>query len=103
MSETFNWLNQVTSIALFNLQTIPARIGAALTAAVGIAGVVGVLVGVLAIAEGFRRTMTIAGARDVAVILRTGADSEMTSGITREEARLIDGMPGVARTADGPL
>ena len=98
-----NWLNQVASIAFFNLRTIPARKGAAATAAVGIAGVVAVLVGVLAIADGFRRTMTVAGIPDVAVVLRAGADSEMTSGLTRTEANLVRDMPGVARDAHGPL
>ncbi|MES2569786.1 MAG: ABC transporter permease, partial [Verrucomicrobiota bacterium] len=66
-------------------------------------GRVAVLVGVLAIAEGFRHAMTISGAPDVAVVLRSGADSEMTSGLTREEARLICDAGGVARGTQGPL
>ena len=49
-----NWLSQIFSVAAFNLRTIPERKGAAAAAAIGIAGVVAVLVGVLAIAEGFR-------------------------------------------------
>ena len=98
-----NWLTQIFTVALFNLRTIPERKGAAVTAAVGIAGVVAVLVGVLAIAEGFRRVMTVSGSPDVAMVMRAGADSEMTSGLTREEARLIADAPGVARGNDGPL
>ena len=103
MTGILHWINQVASVAYFNLCTIPARIGAAMTAGVGIAGVVAVLVGVLAISAGFRRTMTIAGVPDVAVVLRAGADSEMTSGLSRDEARLLHDMPGVARDAQGPL
>jgi putative ABC transport system permease protein len=99
----FNWLSQIVSVTLFNLRTIPERKGAALAAAVGIAGVVAVFVGVLSIAEGFRAAMTVSGADDVAVVLRSGADNEMTSSLTREEARLIADGPGLARTADGPL
>ena len=98
-----NWLAQVFTVALFNLRTLPERKGAAITSAVGIAGVVAVLVGVLAIAEGFRRVMTVSGVPDVAVVLRAGADSEMTSGLTREETRLIADAPGVARGKEGPL
>ncbi|MCU0752921.1 MAG: ABC transporter permease [Akkermansiaceae bacterium] len=79
------------------------RKGAALTAAIGIAGVVGVLVGVLAIAEGFRRAMTVSGSPEVAIVLRSGADSEMTSGLDREAIRTISDAPGVARGAGGPL
>ena len=98
-----NWFSQVFSIAWFNLRTIPERKGAAIAAAVGIAGVVAVLVGVLAIAEGFRRAVTISGQPDVAIVLRSGADSEMTSGLTREETRIISDAPGIAQNARGAL
>jgi putative ABC transport system permease protein len=98
-----HWLSQVFSVASFNLLTIPERKGAAVAAAVGIAGVVAVLVGVLAIAEGFRRAMIVSGQPDVAVVLRSGADSEMTSGLNRAETRLISDAPGIARNARGPL
>ena len=98
-----NWLSQVWTLTLFNLRTIPERKGAAIAAAVGIAGVVGVLVGVLSIAEGFRAAMRVTGPKDVVIVLRKSADTEMTSGITREEARLIADSPGVARGPEGPL
>ena len=98
-----NWLSQIISITLFALRTIPERKGAAVAAAVGIAGVVAVLVGVLSIAEGFRAAMTITGPDDVVIVLRSGADNEMTSGLSREEVRLISDSPGVARNADGPM
>ena len=103
MHDFMNWLSQIFSVALFNLRTIPQRKGAAVTAAIGIAGVVTVLVGVLAIAEGFRHAMTVSGLPDVAIVMRSGADSEMTSGLSREEARVIADAPGVARNAQGPL
>ncbi|MSU58464.1 MAG: FtsX-like permease family protein [Pedosphaera sp.] len=98
-----NWLNQVFCVTLFNLRTIPERKGAVTAAAVGIAGVVAVFVGVLSIAAGFRAAMSVKGARDVAIVLRSGADTEMTSGLSREETRLVADTPGVARNADGPL
>jgi putative ABC transport system permease protein len=98
-----NWLRQVLSVTLFNLRTIPARKGAAVAAAVGIAGVVAVFVGVLSIAEGFRAAMTSSGAQDIAIVLRSSADNEMTSGLSRDEVRLIADAPGVARNEDGPL
>lgn len=98
-----NWLAQIASVTLFNVRSIPQRKGSAVAAAVGIAGVVAVLVGVLSIAEGFRAAMTISGPDDVAIVLRSGADSEMTSVLPREDTRRIADAPGVARTADGPL
>lgn len=98
-----NWLTQVVSVTLFNLRTIPERKGSALTAAIGISGVTAVLVGFLSIAEGFREAMSVSGPDDVAIVLRSGADSEMTSGLSREEARLVADAPGLARSDDGPL
>ncbi|MFO0829495.1 MAG: ABC transporter permease [Phycisphaerales bacterium] len=98
-----NWLTQIASITLFNLRTLPERRGAALSAIVGIAGVVAVLVGVLSIAEGFRAAMSVTGPDDIAIVLRSSADSEMTSGLSREETRLIVDAPGVARGPQGPL
>jgi len=102
-NEAMNWLIQILSIAFFNLRTLPERKGAAISAAFGIAGVVAVLVGVLAIAEGFRKVMTISGAPDVAIVLRSGADTEMTSGLSRDEVRTISDAPGIARSTQGPL
>jgi putative ABC transport system permease protein len=98
-----NWLSQIFAVVIYNLRTIPERKGSALTAAVGIAGVVLVLVGVLAIAAGFQRALTSTGSKDVAIVLRAGADTEMNSGLTREDTRLISDAPGVARGASGPL
>lgn len=98
-----SFLIQMVSVAMFNVRSIPERKAAALTAAIGIAGVVGVLVGVLAIAEGFRQAMTVSGMPDVAVVLRTGADSEMTSGLDRESARIIADAPGIARNGTAPV
>jgi putative ABC transport system permease protein len=98
-----NWLSQILAVVLYNLRTIPERKGSALTAAAGIAGVVLVLVGVLAIAAGFQRALTSSGSKDVAIVLRSGADNEMNSGLTREDTRLITDTPGLARGAAGPL
>ena len=96
-----NRLSLLFSVALFNLRSLPGRKAAAITAAIGIAGVVGVLVGVLAIARGFQRAMTVSGSPAVAVVLRSGADSEMTSGLSRADTRTIGDAPGVARNYNG--
>jgi putative ABC transport system permease protein len=103
MTPLLNWLAQVTSIARFGLMSIPQRRGAVAATVFGIAGVVAVLVGVLSIAAGFRRAMVASGSPDAAIVLRSGADSEMVSGFGREETRLIADAPGVARNAQGPL
>ncbi|MCI0537943.1 MAG: FtsX-like permease family protein [Verrucomicrobiales bacterium] len=92
-----NWFSQVAAVTWFGLCTIPRRKGSAIAAAVGIAGVVTVFVGVLSIAQGFRHAVTATGRDDIAVVLRDGANNEMSSGLGREDVRVIKDAPGLAR------
>ncbi|MFZ0828742.1 MAG: ABC transporter permease [Verrucomicrobiia bacterium] len=103
MAGPINWFSQILSITKFGLLSIPQRRGAVAATVIGIAGVVTVLVGVLSIAAGFKQAMNVSGAPDSAIVLRSGATSEMVSGFGREETRLIADAPGVARTASGPV
>lgn len=97
------WLSQITAVTKFSLQTIPGRLGSAASAVFGIAGVVAVFVGVLSIAQGIRQTMSSSASPEGAIVLRTGADTEMMSGLGRETTKIISEAPGVARDAEGPL
>jgi len=103
MAGPINWLSQVASVTKFGLLSIPQRRGSVSAAVIGIAGVVAVLVGVLSIAVGFRKTMSASGSPDAAIVLRSGADSEMVSGFLRENTRIIADAPGLARSDKGPL
>ena len=103
MSGPINWISQIGSITKFGLLSLPQRRGAVAATVIGIAGVVAVLVGVLSIAAGFRQVMKISGAPDGAIVMRSGADSEMVSGLGENEVRIIADTPGIARTGQGPL
>jgi putative ABC transport system permease protein len=103
MAGPLNWLSQVASVTKFGLLSIPQRRGSVASCVVGIAGVVAVLVSVLSILVGFRKTMAASGSPDAAIVLRTGADSEMVSGFQRENTRIIADAPGLARSAQGAL
>jgi putative ABC transport system permease protein len=94
-------LLQIGAITLMNLKSIPQRLWLSLSTVVAIALVVIVLLTFLAMANGFRRTLTGSGASDVAVILRGGSQSEINSAIAREQVRLIEEAPGIARNAAG--
>lgn len=98
-----NRLSQVISVTRMSLQTILERRGSAAASVFGIAGVVAVLVGVLSIAQGFRAVMSHSGDPGVALIMRSGSDSEMMSIFQGAETRLIADGPGVAASPDGPL
>ena len=95
-----NWLSQTLAVTGVTLRSLSQRLGSSAVAIVGIAGVVIVFTAVLSIAEGFSAAMT--GHRRSAersIVLRTGSDTEMTSGFGGEEARLIAEAPGLETRA----
>jgi len=98
-----NWLSQIFSVTKFGVLSIPQRLGSVGAALFGIAGVVGVLISVLSMAVGFRKTMLASASPNATIVLRTGADDEMSSGFGQDETRLIADAPGLARTSQGPL
>jgi putative ABC transport system permease protein len=67
---------------------------------VGIAGVVGVLVAMLAMGEGFKATLNRTGSEDSAIILRGGSQAETNSVITRDQVPLISALDGIAKGDD---
>lgn len=103
MAGPFNWIAQVVSVSAFNVRTLPQRIGSSLTAVLGIAGVVAVMVGVLSIAQGIQRTMERSAAPENVLVLRGGATTEMMSGLSGDDVRFISEAPGIARDGDGAL
>jgi putative ABC transport system permease protein len=98
-----NWLSQVAAVTWVNLRTIPARRGASLATVVGVAGVVIVSTAVFSIGEGVRHALTSSAAGDTAIVLRSGSDSEMMSGLGRDATRIIAEAAGVRRSPAGPL
>jgi putative ABC transport system permease protein len=88
---------------MLNLRTIPQRLGSSGVAIVGIAGVVIVLVSVLSIAQGFGAAMEASGSPVRALVMRSGADSEMTSGLAGPEVDIIKQAPGLRREGQAPL
>jgi putative ABC transport system permease protein len=94
-------LTQIAAITVMNLRNLPQRIGTSLVVVIGIAGVVGVLVSVLAMSEGFRYTLASTGRSDRVIMLRAGSDAELSSGVGRDQAVLLAALPGVARDPTG--
>ena len=96
-----NWISQVLAVTGVTLRSIPQRIGSASVAVIGIAGVVIVFTAVLSIAEGFRAAMRGTGDPRTVIVLRAGSDTEMTSGLGGDDARLIAEAPGLERGPAG--
>jgi putative ABC transport system permease protein len=97
------WLRQTLAVLALNLRTIPSRLSSSAVAIIGIAGVVVVFVSVLSIAAGFSAAMQGSGSSSRALVMRSGADSEMTSGIDGTDADIIRQAPGIRRDGPAPL
>jgi putative ABC transport system permease protein len=96
------WIRQTAMVIALNLRTIPARLSSSAVAIIGIAGVVVVFVAVLSIGAGFAAAMQGSGSPDRALVLRSGADTELTSGLQGAEVDVIKQAPGIRRDASGP-
>src|SRR5258706_13950493 len=92
---------QLAAVISMSLQTLPQRVGASSVIVIGIAGVVAVLVSVLAMGAGFRHTLADTGRADRVIILRGGSDAELNSNLTRTDVDTISNAPGLAKDADG--
>src|SRR3954466_12206043 len=96
-------LSQIVTVTGVNLRSLRERLGSAVVAMIGIAGVVVVFLGVLSIAEGLRAAMASVGDPQTVIVMRAGSDTEMTSGLSGDSARLIIDSPGIARNERGPI
>jgi putative ABC transport system permease protein len=92
-----NSLSQIGAVTAMNVRNIPERWASSLVAVVGIGGVTLVLIAVLSIAAGFRQALELSGSPDVAVVLRSGATNEMSSGFGLNQVTIIADAPGLKR------
>jgi putative ABC transport system permease protein len=94
-------LKQILSVTALNLRSIPQRASTSLVIAIGIAGVVAVLISVLSISRGLTRTLVNTGRAERAILLYAGAQSEVESNIPHDAGLTVADLPGIKSTADG--
>lgn len=86
---------------IYNVRSMLHRPSTTVATAVGIALVVVTFVGMLALASGFRSAMVSTGRLDNVLVLREGADAEISSGVSRETAQILAAFPDFSfSTAD---
>ena len=100
---SLNWLTQVMTVTWLNIRNMPSRPVSSIVSMIGIAGVVVVFVSVLSISEGFKAAHTTIGSDDTAIVLRNGATSELSSGLSQDAVRIIEQAPGIQMSANTPL
>ncbi len=86
---------QILEITVLNIRNLPARLGSSSVVVVGIGGVVGVLVAILAMGKGFESALDRAGAPDRAIVLRGGSSGELSSFMDTDAMNIVASMPEV--------
>src|SRR5262245_13388122 len=94
------FLRELFALLLVNLSGITQRIGSALTIIVGVTCAVGVLVSMLAMGTGAREQQE-ANVRPDRVVLTTRGTVQGQGSITKQEAAVILGLPGIRKDAKG--
>ncbi len=92
---------QATSVSWVGISTLPQRLGSSSVVVIGIAGVVGVLVALLAMGEGFQATLQQTGNDDTVVVMRAGAQAELNSVLDHDTVTLITQATGLLKDKDG--
>lgn len=103
MSFVFSWFSQVAAVTWLNLCNLKQRLAASAATVVGVAGVVLVVVAVLSVALGLASTLASTGDPSSVMVMRSGSDTEMTSGLTMDQTRIIADAPGILRGESGAV
>jgi putative ABC transport system permease protein len=95
---------QILAVTAMNLRSIPQRLGNSLVIVIGIAGVVAVLISVLAMSLGFRATLKGDARADRAIVLSRDATTEYQSSLSRENVAAVMNTAGIKHDArDRPI
>lgn len=93
--------SQSRAAAGVQLGSLPSRLGASLVFVAGVAGVVGVLVTVLAMGQGIQKSVAVTGREDRAIVIARGSGAESNSLVSRQAALAVLAAPGIRRDARG--
>jgi putative ABC transport system permease protein len=94
------FLREIFALLLVNLSGVTQRLGSAFTILIGVTCAVGVLVSMLAMGAGAREQQ-VANVRPDRVVLTTRGTVQGQGSITKQEAAVILGLPGVRKDAKG--
>src|SRR3954468_5043456 len=87
----------------YNVRSLAVRRSTTLATGFGIAMVVFVLSSALMLSEGIKRTLASSGSADTAIVMRKGADNELSSTIEDPQVSLILSAPGVKKDGNTPM
>jgi putative ABC transport system permease protein len=94
-------LTEIAAVSMMNIRSLPQRIGTSSVVVIGIAGVVAVLISVLAMSTGLVKALQNTGPDNRAIVVSTGANAELVSVLTNEETLAIGNSAGIKKGVDG--
>src|SRR6185503_3786691 len=90
------WRERKAMIPLtYNVRSLFVRKTTTVAAAFGVALVVFVLAAAMMLGAGIKKTMSVAGKPDNAIVLRKGSDNELSSNLENRLVNLVLAAPGV--------
>lgn len=96
-----NLAAQTLAVTAIGLRSIPRRWGNSLVIVVGVAGVVAVLISVLAMWAGFRQTIQGGARPDRVIVVNPGVEDESNSSLSRANIDALASAPGLKHDARG--
>ena len=94
-------VNQIRAVLGLNFRNLRERLGTSTVCVVSVTAVVAVLIAVLAMSAGILEMARSSGRADRAIVLRSGAATELTSRLDRDTAATVFDAPGVKHGPDG--
>jgi putative ABC transport system permease protein len=96
-----NTLRQIWIVSALNFRSLRTRMWQSLVIVAGMACVIGVLLSMLSMTEGLHDAYLNTGDPRNIFVISSGAQYEGAGSLSRDKARIIMDMPGVAKAADG--
>jgi putative ABC transport system permease protein len=95
-----NLFKQLVAVSSISLRGLPQRTAASLVIVIGTAGVVAVLLSVLALSTGLADALTATGSVDRAIVLHAQASNEIGSNLAHDAIATILDAPGIAKDSN---
>src|ERR1700749_327575 len=92
-----NVLRQIAAVTALNFKSLPGRFWPSLVIVVGMACVIGVLLAMLSLVEGYVRSEEQAGDPGRAIVIFNGIENESASALTRDSVAMIKDAPGIRK------
>jgi ABC-type lipoprotein release transport system permease subunit len=85
----------------YNIQNLRARSMSTFMSIFGIGIVIAVMLSMMALYNGVLKATTTSGSKDAMMVMREGAQAEISSWVTKDAYRIIRALPGIQKDSEG--